>query len=211
MICNQTTFLPHIFIFIFFYPALFICRVCEWLLDDLWTGTLSRMGGASKWLTQKDCGKTKGWRRVFCLGIRWRKPVCRDARSHLYFPRVKSDMQRKTVVTVWPAKCSTLLTKTRERESNICRNISPFQATDLIAGCSVRFTSRCLLRRCLRAVGSVSLWLRTKLLGKCTIRYIFFTLPAYFIFCFIAWRRSSVHVRCTVWKWSLSLGENTPL
>lgn len=116
MICNQTTFLPHIFIFIFFYPALFICRVCEWLLDDLWTGTLSRMGGASKWLTQKDCGKTKGWRRVFCLGIRWRKPVCRDARSHLYFPRVKSDMQRKTVVTVWPAKCSTLLTKTRERE-----------------------------------------------------------------------------------------------
>lgn len=70
----------------------------------------------------------------------------------------------------------------------------------------------CLLCRRLLSAGHrhLSLWLRTKLLGNCTISHLSFLFwqMGFSFFCSFIWRRYRVHAKCTVWKWSLSLGEN---
>lgn len=98
--------------------------------------------------------------------------------------------------------------------------LKPLQVKD-----SKHYGMSCLLCFCASCAAarlfSVA-WSQTKMLGKCTISHLssgwtflhsshFFADGAYFClfksFCYFIWRRC-VHTKCTVWKWSLSLGEN---
>lgn len=204
MICSQTTFLPHVFI----QHSYCFCKVCEWWGEGFWKrkGTSVGAGGVSSGM-EGGALCTNQKRSHFLVlffyfyAARFHYFVFNECRIEMSVVAFQHFADRWSSIHKWGKKSQW--------------NISWF-LYEHIMGCPVCvhvFVPPVPSSAVARRIWFLSPWLRTKPMCLVIVQSVIFLHDGLCDLFFsprvsFMWRRCRVHAECTVWKWSLSLGDN---